>query len=585
MGKIHTEMYKLGSFLLLFVSYCILIPSVLFLLNIPINAIELVIAWILAGISMVLIFRGQRKRLLLVMAIGTGLIVAAIVFSGRIYDIAWDGNAYHKVAVGFLKNGWNPVYQSANDFAVSSENAIFHNIKIEPWVESFPTASWVFGALVYSCTGNIETGKAINVLMLIIVFSFAYSLFSQYQVERGTGNEKKRSAIWSVVFATVWTLNPIAINQVFTFYVDGLLGSIVSLIVLLQLAILCLKPQPGEKGQWFIWLAMAIVIGTNLKFSGLGIVAVFCFVFYLISWIVALGGTKKGTEKRKKEWERVKKLTLYYVAVVAVAIGIVGAPSYMRNLVVYGHPAYPIMGKNAYIKQEDLTEGYLPPELTAKGNYEKWVRVTFSRTQGGVLGETPVEWKAPFTFSADELTINLVDTQRAGFGFAFSGLLVVAVGVLACAVIKWRRRYPIAALCLLGILLASGALIGILEASWLARYTSFLYILLPLAAGVLALADGKVCRLVAAAFCLIIILNTTTFFHFYITQYKEGVAIEAAIDTMKKEPMVEVNALFPATVFLLEDNEVNYRLVEELPDPDGSIGYWLLRANYKVVDE
>ena len=43
-------------------------------------------------------------------------ISGSLLISNISYDITFDGNTYHKAAIGELKNGWNPVYQSIEDF-------------------------------------------------------------------------------------------------------------------------------------------------------------------------------------------------------------------------------------------------------------------------------------------------------------------------------------------------------------------------------------------------------------------------------------------------------------------------------------
>lgn len=34
----------------------------------------------------------------------------------KTYDLTVDGNSYHKTAIAFIKNGWNPYYESSTDF-------------------------------------------------------------------------------------------------------------------------------------------------------------------------------------------------------------------------------------------------------------------------------------------------------------------------------------------------------------------------------------------------------------------------------------------------------------------------------------
>ncbi len=50
-------------------------------------------------------------------AIVIGLIILSVttLIEGKVYDTTADGNTYHKLAIGSLKNGWNPDYEDSKD--------------------------------------------------------------------------------------------------------------------------------------------------------------------------------------------------------------------------------------------------------------------------------------------------------------------------------------------------------------------------------------------------------------------------------------------------------------------------------------
>ena len=48
------------------------------------------------------------------------IIFSSFYFNGKVIDTSYDGNAYQKAAIGLLKNGWNPVYETSEEF---DENA------------------------------------------------------------------------------------------------------------------------------------------------------------------------------------------------------------------------------------------------------------------------------------------------------------------------------------------------------------------------------------------------------------------------------------------------------------------------------
>ena len=54
------------------------------------------------------------------------------------YDFSIDGNSYHKPAIAFLKEGWNPIYQNSSSFAKANDYLPGgYNI----WVDHYPKAT------------------------------------------------------------------------------------------------------------------------------------------------------------------------------------------------------------------------------------------------------------------------------------------------------------------------------------------------------------------------------------------------------------------------------------------------------------
>lgn len=72
------------------------------------------------------------------MVIWLVLFVIALVLCGWVYDVSWDGNAYHKGAVGYLAQGWNPLYQTMEEFVLQSDMEGVQQFTSLPWVEFSP---------------------------------------------------------------------------------------------------------------------------------------------------------------------------------------------------------------------------------------------------------------------------------------------------------------------------------------------------------------------------------------------------------------------------------------------------------------
>ena len=80
-------------------------------------------------------------------------VVASIFISKSIYDTSYDGQMYHMLAISFLKNNWNPLYNP--EFPLSI------------WIQYYAKASWMLGTYLYVLTPSIEAGKAINLISAV----------------------------------------------------------------------------------------------------------------------------------------------------------------------------------------------------------------------------------------------------------------------------------------------------------------------------------------------------------------------------------------------------------------------------------
>ena len=144
------------------------------------------------------------------------------LFGIHTYDLTWDGNTYHKLAVGMLRDGWNPVYQSAESF-INEDAAnmqISDDDRNSTWIEHYPKASWIFSATIYSVVNDIEGSKILNMLFIYIGFCIILNYLS-----------KKMNIIFAILISLITILNPISIVQMFNFYIDGLMGICLYIII------------------------------------------------------------------------------------------------------------------------------------------------------------------------------------------------------------------------------------------------------------------------------------------------------------------------------------------------------------------
>ncbi len=63
---------------------------------------------------------------IIAIVLGMLLFVGTTFIEGKIYDFTADGNTYHKLAIGSMKNGWNPAYEDSKDFKKRMEMYLIH---------------------------------------------------------------------------------------------------------------------------------------------------------------------------------------------------------------------------------------------------------------------------------------------------------------------------------------------------------------------------------------------------------------------------------------------------------------------------
>ena len=120
-------------------------------------------------------------------------------------------------------------------------------------------------------TGSIESGKCITLIFSIMLMIISYNCLSKIL-------DKK----WSMIISIIILLNPIVLAQFFTYYVDGIMGIvfIIELLLLMQI-------KPKEKIDKRLWLSITSIcaICVNLKYTGLlcsGVIAAVYYFYYLI---------------------------------------------------------------------------------------------------------------------------------------------------------------------------------------------------------------------------------------------------------------------------------------------------------------
>lgn len=465
--------YVAGIALLSLCAGCFLVPTLLFACGIPILPLHL---WLAAGLALATAWFAARERSGSGEAAAAGKLFAAglaaaaamfavcFVVSGWFYDLSYDGQAYHQESILHLAGGWNPVYDGALSLPTG------HGL----WVNHYGRGGETAAAVLFKATGLIEHSKALNALM--ITASFLLSAAALHALK------PDKPFRWLAI-AMLLALNPVSIYQVFSFYVDGLIASL--LLCLLALGLLMVTRMSPVTA---IVYTAGMIWTMNIKFTAIAYAGL-----VTIGVLAAL--------YMSEQFAGVKRL-LKFAAIGGIAgVLLFGYNPFVTNTLNNGHPFYPLAGEGAI----DVVESFTPRNLETMNRAEQAVASYFAETRENSTEKIRTKFKWPFTFSARELSAFAEpDVAVSGFGPLFSGALLLSLAVMALA---FRRRlgWALIAAGVMGWLVFS-ALIN--PGVWWARYVPQLWFV-PLVAAWLgiSLPEGRLVRGVSWALVLVLAVN------------------------------------------------------------------------------
>jgi hypothetical protein len=382
------------------------------------------------------IYFHRHLRMTLVVSALLGLLVAASACISRtFYDVSFDGQAYHQEGVYQLAHGWNPLYTRH-----ISPVAPFHNVILN----HYPKGPWIVAASMYRLTGRIETGKFASLLLVCAAFCMVLGVFA---------GMRKNLTPWPVAMAVLSAANPVAVCQIFTFYVDGQMASL-----LVCLAALCFLSATDSNPWVNLLLLEAAILTIQVKFTGL------VYVTILLAGYLAL-----------LAWQKRPLRKPVYVAVLALALGtfVFGMNPYVFNILENGHPFYPFFGKGEFANFSLTTD--TPPEFLDANRVANLAASVFSRSRVWPPEST---LKTPWQVDRSEWRqFQEPDVRTGGFGPLFPAALVLSLAYLAVRL--WRGdAAPWIATATILIIIAS---VLPAHACWWARYAPQVW-LIPLVA-------------------------------------------------------------------------------------------------------
>lgn len=457
--------------------------------------------------------------------------VVATAVLGWLVDFSGDGQQYHLPAVFALAQGWNPFQVSR----LAEWNAGFaQTLTSSIYVEHYAKGTWMLAAAVDLGTGALEAGKAFSLLLPLATWLLGAAFLRQ----RGF------SAWWAHGLALAAAANPVSIYQLSTFYVDGQLAALCTLVLIVSLVYFYTSDK-----RWLVLLVACLIPLVNVKFTGLVYAA--CLTLGL-----AVGARLAGLPVSSRRYLAVA------VASIGMAVILVGYQPYVTNTIEKGHPFYPALGRD---DGRNVQWKSAPAEFLALNRAEKLARSILARSVEST--EWP-HWKLPFSVTIQELyTFFGADARYGGFGPLFGGGFLVASLLYVSAITSMPRR-----LWLTGIGLSMIVFISILPnpEAWWARLAPQLW-LIPLILITVLMTFHGIWRRAAGVVLVLMLLNVALVAGLNWTR-----AVEKTILFREQIRRLQItSAAAPVEIKMplrfqlvterrLRDHAVSYRVVETL---------------------
>lgn len=575
--EIKRSILNIGILLLMFIIVDILVTTIFQVVNIAMSPLNVIFSSIITICLFLFLNRrriNKQNSMFYIATVFVAILIAIVstYYIGKTFDTSADGCFYHKPAIGLIKEGWNPLYESSEDFCKDNDTEIENSGQFL-WIDHYPKVTWNFAASIYSVTNNIETGKVLIVLLAISLASITYYYLTQ----------KKLKDWQAIAIAIGLVANPIVLSQIFTYYVDGVMGLLVYGIILFLIMITDKKFDSLTNLEKWLGLATEIILCMNIKFTGIYFAAIFSIVFY-ITWLMQ-------SYKEKKFKEDFIRLTLRFVGIVVVGIGVVGASTYIKNTIDHKNPVYPIIGND----KVDIITTMQPQSFAEKNRLVKIFESTFSRSENVTYnsGKDP-EIKVPFSVNQEEIdSLAIPDARIGGYGIFFSGILIISIIVLVYTLIRIFKndKNVFKYICIIigGIFLTT----LFMAEAWWARYSPQLY-LIPIMAmfGILLVANNCekkkkkiVENLVGAIIFILMIINIWPFAYWRVKDIKYAKSIKESIVVLKEvtDSNEEVEISFNGTdyygiLFNIRDYEVKYKLNKDNKENKEHYAY-----NYQIL--
>lgn len=470
-NRLSYYMIIISFMFLIFIGSIFIGNSILFMIKVSINKLSIVIFPIISLVlsKFILDKDGEKikwRHMVGILFLFYIIIVILGIINNYVWDSSYDSLSYHQEGIIRLKDGWNPFYEQNGD--------------IDKWVKHYTKAPWIFAASIYTITGRIEAAKVLTILLPIIIFLLGFAFL--YLVT-------KKKKIVSLLGALLLAINPVNVSQMFTYYVDSILGIYIIILIITLFLILFFEDLFYFKYFALINIATFLV---NIKFTGLAYGGVILGIFTICNFIYS-----------KKEYNI--KLVSFLIISFIFAVIIIGFNPYVTNTLNEGNPLYPLSGKNKI----DIMTNNTPEEFRYDGEFEKAFKALIATPSvDNKVGKGPKSFSEIFEIKEGTKTIYAAaDPRLRGFGIYSIIFLPLAFIFLIYLMIKCNNKKLRTSIMLL--LMGLAFVIIYCGDFWWARYISFIWAI-PVIIYVLMTNDrNKFIKSIGWISLLIMLINST----------------------------------------------------------------------------
>lgn len=381
----------IGMNLLFILVSFLLVASIGWYIHVPITIFHFYISLILA-LGLLAICRFDLRQQLFSILLSYIILAISIGFCSICWDPSYDGMAYHQPAIYALANDWNPIYNSHN-------TVLDENWNMGLWVDHYCKGMEVMSATIYSMTGNLESGKAINLLFPIITFCLTYCTLPLW-----INITKKTNLLLSLGLS----FSEITACQLYTFYIDQL-GYYSILLIFIFLGYI--YRQITRIG--YLGLASIIIMTGTTKinmffWSGF-------FIFVILIYLL-----------KHRQCQLALRVAAISLFTALFTIFIFSFNPYITNIFDHGNPIYPL-GSSEESAMDIVEKSTIPTYLL---NHSRIIQVFcsyFTRPSNDLFVSGYVH---PYSnLITSFMSSGMYDTRLGGAGFFFIEILFLSIFV------------------------------------------------------------------------------------------------------------------------------------------------------------